>query len=147
MKENGDRLCYVSKQKGFKKYVDEKDIKNKDIKKWKVITARASYKAKSGFGNTFIGNPTDVHTKSYISFNVNTESEAKSLLSYLKCKLPNFMLSIRKISQDISSKTCKWIPLIKLDKIWTNEKVYEYYNLTNDEIKLISETKIVGYKD
>ncbi len=101
--------CYVSQQKGFIKYIDKKFIK-KDYNFYKIITARASYGANSGFGNTFIGYPNEVHTKSYISFNVNNNDEALSLLSYMKCRLPNFMLSLRKISQDISETTCKWIP-------------------------------------
>ena len=76
--------CYVSQQKGFEKYIEKSEIK-KDITKWKVITTRAAHEHKSGFGNTFIGNPNEIHTGSYISFNVSNEDEAKSLLSYMKC--------------------------------------------------------------
>lgn len=83
-----------------------------------------------------------IHT--YISFKVNNENEAKSLLSYLRCKLPNVILGLRKISQhinkDINKDTCKWIPLVPLDREWTDDMVYEYFNLTPDEIKLIEDT-------
>ena len=61
--------------------------------------------------------------------------------------MPNLFLSLRKSSQDISESTCKWIPLPPLNKEWTNEKIYEYFKLSKDEIKLIKDTKIVGYKD
>ena len=37
------------------------------------------------------------------------------------------MLSLRKISQDISETTCKWIPLPPLDRKWNNNKVYIYF--------------------
>ena len=40
-----------------------------------------------------------------MSFKVNNEEEAKSLLSYLNTKFANHILSIRKISQDISKNT------------------------------------------
>src|SRR3989344_150385 len=116
--------CYVSKQKGFIKYIDKKYI-TKDYKFYKIITARASYEHKSGFGNMFIDNADSVFTKSYISFKIKNDKEAKSLLSYLKCKLPNVILSLRKNSQDISENTCKWIPLLPLDREWTNKKIYE----------------------
>ena len=56
------------------------------------------------------------------------------------------MLSLRKISQDISENTCKWIPLIPLDRIWNDKLVYDYFKLSSDEIKLINDTKIIGYK-
>jgi hypothetical protein len=137
--------CYVSQQKGFIKYID-KDYIKKEYNFFKVITARAN--GKNGcFGNIFIGNQLEIHTGSYISFKVSNENEAKSLLSYMKCKLPNFMLSLRKLSQDISASTCKWIPLIPLNKEWNDEKVYKYFELSDDEIKLIKNTKIRGYKN
>jgi site-specific DNA-methyltransferase (adenine-specific) len=111
-----------------------------------VITARAN--GKSGcFGNTFVGYPNEVHTKSYISFNVQSEDEAKSLVSYMKCKLPNFMLSLRKISQHINEHTCKWIPLVPLDRQWSDKQIYNYFKLSEDDILLIKNTKIVGYKE
>ncbi len=138
--------CYVSKQKGFIKYIDKSHIK-KDYKFWKVITTRAAHKHKSGFGNTFVGSPNEIHTGSYLSFKVKTKDEAESLLSYFQCKLPNFMLSLRKNSQDISESTCQWIPLPPLDRTWTDSDVYKYYKLTIAEIKLIQETKIPGYKE
>ena len=65
----------------------------------------------------------------------------------MKCKLPNFMLSLRKSSQDISENTCKWIPLVPLDKEWTDDEVYKYFKLSEDEIKLVKETKVIGYND
>lgn len=137
--------CYVSQQKGFVKYIDKKEIK-KEYNFYKVITTRAAFGPNSCFGNTFIGNENEIHTGSYISFRVSDENEAKSLLSYMKCKLPNFMLSLRKISQDISESTCKWIPLVPLNKEWTDNEVYNYFKLSEEEIELIKETKINGYK-
>ena len=137
--------CYVSQQKGFEKYIDIKDIK-KEYKFWKVITAEAAYEHKSGFGNTFIGNIDEVHTGSYISFKVSNENEGKSLLSYMKCRLPNFMLSLRKSSQHNNEDVCKWIPLPPLNKEWTDDEVYQHFKLSEEDIKLINDTNIVGYK-
>jgi hypothetical protein len=138
--------CYVSKQKGFVKYIDKKFIK-KEYNFYKIITPKASFGGSSGFGNIFIGNNNEVHTGSYISFKVNSENEANSLLSYMKCKLPNFMLSLRKISHNLCESTCIWIPLVPLNKLWTNTDVYKYFKLSEDDIKLIKETKISGYND
>ena len=145
IKTNDDIKCYVSQQKGFNKYINKNEI-IKPTNNYKVITARANG-GNGCFGNIFIGSPDEVHTKSYISFNLNSENEAKSLLSYMKCKLPNFMLSLRKISQDISESTCKWIPLPPLNKEWNDEEVYKHFKLSENEIKLIKETTISGYKD
>ncbi len=129
--------CYVSQRKGNYKYIDKGFI-NKNMNKWKVITSR-SYGASKYFGNIFIGKPNEVYSQSYISFEVNNEREAKSLLSYLKCKLPNFMLSLRKNTQEISEKTLIWIPLPPLDRQWNNIQVYNFIKLSKEEIKLIEE--------
>ena len=140
-------LCYVSQQKGYIKYIEKDNInKKRDFNKWKVITAEANG-GKGCFGNMFIGKPNEICNQSYIIFEVKTEKEAESLLSYMKCKLPNFMLSLRKISQHINEATCKWIPLPPLNKEWNDEEVYKYFKLSEDEIKLIKETKISGYND
>ena len=138
--------CYVSQQKGFIKYINKKEV-SENFEFYKVITTEASFKGNSGFGNIFIGDLYSVCSQSYIFFKTNNINEANSLLSYLKCKLPNFMLSLRKISQHINISVCKWIPLIPLNKIWTDEEVYKYFKLSEDEIKLIKETKINGFND
>jgi len=141
-----DIICYVSQQKGFIKYIDKKEIKvNYD--NWKILTTSAAHGEKSGFGNMFISKPNEVHCKSYIGFNVKSENEAKSLLSYMKCKLPNLLLSLRKMSHNLSSDTCKWIPLVPLNKEWTDDEVYKYFKLSEDDIKLVKETKVIGYND
>ena len=138
--------CYVSQQKGFIKYIDKKHIKhNYDF--YKLITPTGCHGAYSGFGNFYILNNNEIHTTSYVQFKIANSDEANSLLSYLKCKLPNFMLSLRKNSQLISNNTCRWIPLPPLNKEWNDEEVYKYFNLSEDEIKLIKEIKISGYND
>jgi site-specific DNA-methyltransferase (adenine-specific) len=130
LKNNGKIKCYVStlKSKDRCKYIDTYEFNEKNTF-WKVITPRAAFGAFSGFGEKFVGNPNEIYTDSYISFRVNNEDEAKSLLSYLNTKFANHMLSIRKISQDISENTCKWIPLVPLDRTWTDDKVCEYLKI------------------
>lgn len=137
--------CYVSQQKGFIKYIDPEQVK-KHYKYWKVIVTEANGGNKC-FGNIFIGTPNEIHTGSYISFEVKSEKEAESLVSYLKCKFTNLLLSIRKISQHINEFVCKWIPLPPLDRIWTDKHLFEYYKLDKEEIELVKNTNIKGYKN
>ena len=128
-KNNGKIKCYVSlkQSKDRCKYIDTYEFNEKNTF-WKVITARANGKSPK-FGEKFIGNLHEVHTGSYISFRVNNEEEAKSLLSYLDTKFANYMLSIRKISQDISENTCKWIPLVPFDRIWSDAIICDYFGI------------------
>jgi len=125
------------KSKNRCKYIENYDNSNNF---WKVITTRAAHGAHSGFGFKCVSDPNEVYTDSYISFQVKNENEAKSLLSYIETKLVNYLLSVRKISQDISKKTCKWIPLVPLNKIWYDKDVYAYFKLTEDEITSIEKS-------
>lgn len=135
-------VCYVSQEKGLIKYID--GIR-KDYKFHKVVTPEASHKGGSGFGNLFIGNDKCVLSKTYVGFKVDTIEEAESLLSFLKCRLPNFLLSIRKITHHTAKKTIEWIPLPLLDREWTDKKVYKHFGLTKDEIEIVQNATIVGY--
>lgn len=128
--DTGTVKCFVSLQnsKNRYKYMDNYDFTESNTF-WKVITAEAAHGAFSGFSEIFIGKPDEVHTGSYISFRVNNEDEAKSLLSYFETKFANHMLSIRKISQHINGNVCKWIPLLPLDRIWSDDTVCEYLKI------------------
>ena len=95
----------------------------------------------------FIGKPNEICNQSYVLFEVLNEEEAQSLLTYMKCRLPNLLLSLRKASQDICASTCKWIPLPPLNKEWTDDEVYKQFNLSDEDIKLINNTNIDGYKN
>jgi site-specific DNA-methyltransferase (adenine-specific) len=129
--------CYVSKQKGFEKYIDINQIKNdSSLISFKVITARANGGKKS-FGNKFIGFPNEVWCGSYVALEVKSKKEAESLISYMDTKFCNFMLGLRKNTQDIKPDTMKWIPLVPFDRIWTDEMLFEYFNLTEEEKELI----------
>jgi site-specific DNA-methyltransferase (adenine-specific) len=66
--------------------------------------------------------------------------ECLSLITYLGTKLANKMLSLRKISQHINLDTLKWVPLVPFDREWTDEQLYEYFKLTEEEIKHIENT-------
>ena len=129
--------CYVSvkKSKNRIRYIHKNQLTTRNsYQNWKVITPRACMGAGSGFHEIFIGRPGELCNQSYIFFEVDTVDNAKSLQSYLKTKFANHMLSIRKISQDISGKTCKWIPLVPLDRIWSDDKVKEHFKFSDEII-------------
>ncbi len=137
--------CYVSQQKGFQKYIDPSGLPQANITTYKVCTARAAHEHKSGFGRIFICGPNEVHTGTYISFKTDSLHQANSLMSYLRTKFANLMLSLRKMSQDISENTCKWIPMVPLDREWNDSLVNQYFNLSEMDIHVIRSTKVTGY--
>jgi hypothetical protein len=47
----------------------------------------------------------------------------------------------------VNRNTCAWIPMVPLDRIWTDADVYKHLNLTREDIELVENTKLNGYKD
>lgn len=121
--------CYVSslKRKERIRYIEEAEVKQTE-RTWKIVTARANGKKKC-FGFMCVSKPEEIYTDSYVAFRVKNEQEGKSLMSYLRCKLPNYVLGIRKITHDINTNTVKWIPIVPLDREWTDKQVFEYFDL------------------
>jgi site-specific DNA-methyltransferase (adenine-specific) len=134
--------CYVSNQKGGIKYIKEEDIAKKGkklIESWKVFTPFASgYGVKFNyFGSKIIGKPREVCSNTFLTLVVNSEQEAESLASYMNTSFCCFFLSLRKKTQNMNKKTLQWIPLVPLDRQWTDEDLFEYFKLSSEEVDLI----------
>ena len=132
--ENGIS-CFTSKQQGFEKFIPKNVIRS-NYNFYKVFTPRANGDYPK-FGNLFTGNKDSISTDTYLSFKVSSFEESISLLSYLNTKFSNFLLSLRKVSQDIKPDTCKWIPLVPFDREWTDELLFEYFNLSEEERNIV----------
>lgn len=148
LREKGDDDCYkchVSQKKSDNKtgimYVHKKHVLQ-TTPSWKVITVRASRGQGTGFGRIEIATPDEIHSTTFISFNVKSEDEAYNLKSYLQCGLTNFLLSICKISQDISEKTMRYIPYVPLDRQWNDKMLYKYFKFNQDDINLVESIEI-----
>jgi len=138
-KQGKKKLTGVTRDR--KRYAPKACLKGSS---WKVITMRSNGNRKC-FGFTTIISPEETYTGSYIGFRVGSREEGESLVSYLKCSIVNTLLGIRKISQDISEKTLKWIPLVPLDRIWDDESVKEYLGLISTEIFSYTEDGVPIY--
>jgi hypothetical protein len=69
---------------------------------------------------------------------VNDKIEGENIIKLINCKLYKFYTSIFKWSGFHHIKVLKQLPYIKLKEI-TDENIYKYFNLTDDEIKIIED--------
>lgn len=130
-----DKKCYVSKHKGFIKYIDDTNlIKSTD---YRLATPRSFPRGKTQIKNKFTIKPGEYLNDSYISFRVKDDFESENLKSYLDTDFCRYLIYIRKYSQDITPSIFKWIPIVPFDRIWDNEKVAKYFNLSERDQELI----------
>ncbi len=112
---------------------------------WKVYVSYAA----PGTGNKdtyphrvistpFVGEPDSVSSETYLCIApLRTEGEADSVLSYMACRLPRFLIQLRKASQHVTSKVYGFVPIQTWDRIWTDADLYAKYGLTDEEIAFV----------
>ena len=113
--------------------------------KWKVFIGRAA----PGTGNKdtyphriistpFLGEPGSISSWTYMYIGpFDSEAEAKSVLSYLACRLTRLLILLHKPSQDTTRKVYTFVPIQDWDREWTDKALYEKYGICDEEIDFI----------
>ena len=55
-------------------------------------------------------------------------------------KFSRFLLLLRLSGQNNSKDKFSWVPVMDFSKTWTDNELYNYFNLTEEEIDLIEKT-------
>jgi site-specific DNA-methyltransferase (adenine-specific) len=147
----GSVKCYCPKKDGFEKWVMANVITDNSgvFSKWKVMTPRAGWEGNAYKGGehtvisqTFIAEKGSVCIETYIVVGAfNTQKEVNNYEAYLKTKFYRFCLMLRLISQDINREKFSWVPdMGDYTRSYTDEELYQHFNLTKKEIEHIERT-------
>jgi site-specific DNA-methyltransferase (adenine-specific) len=138
---NTDKVkIYANKQIG---YVRRERISKgvEYLDKYKVLLSKSDGAALSSLrviGNPILAGPNSCCTETYIIISAfNNEREALNLIGYMRTKFFRFLVLQRKITQDQTAKIFKFVPDLPMDQAWTDNKLYERYDLTYSEQKFI----------
>ena len=94
-------------------------------------------------GKPFYGEPGSVCSGTYLCIGFDpkkhrlSKSECYNIISYLKTRFVRYMVSIKKKKQHATFSVYQFVPLQDWSKPWTDEELYEKYNLSKDEISYI----------
>jgi site-specific DNA-methyltransferase (adenine-specific) len=88
-------------------------------------------------GKPWIAEPPSICTQSFLFVCVDSREQAESVTSYYRTRFLRFLVSLRKITQHTTRESYLWVPIQTWDREWTDEKLYENYGLTQDEIEYI----------
>ncbi len=112
------------------------------IDKWKVLLVKAH--GTSGrddvtiLGEPVIAGPGTACTETYLVISLcANEREAKNLAAYMRTRFVRFLVSLRKITQNITRDSYKFVPKIKMNKEWSDQELYERYKISKDQVKFI----------
>ena len=86
----------------------------------------------------YVASPGELCTETFIQIGpFQTEIEAKNALSYFKTKFFRALVGIRKQDQGASKAVYQFVPMQDFSKPWTDEELYQKYNLSQEEIAFI----------
>jgi site-specific DNA-methyltransferase (adenine-specific) len=110
------------------------------IDTWKLLVPKVGSgreREKSGvdlvLGPSQVVPSPSVCTQSFLFFYVSSNQEAESLQSYYATRFFRFLVSLRKITQDATHSTYRWVPMQKWDRTWTDADLYSKYGITDEE--------------
>ena len=136
-------LFYLEKATRKISYIDKQQISknSQDVEKYKVFLPKA-YGAGDSFPHQIVGQPeyaptNSVCSQTYLYAAFSSEIEAKNFITYLKTKMFRALVLASKTSQDLPSKTYRFVPILDFSKPWTDEELYAKYGLEEDEITFI----------
>ena len=131
-----DIKCLVSTKQSKNNFLYfDKSYLTKDYNFIKVAITKIAYNNK--FNKGFVLNENEISNRSYLIFKVDNLTHAENLKQYLSLDLTSFLMAVRKSGRNINKDTLQYIPLIDFNIKWTNEKLYEYFNINENEIQII----------
>ncbi len=66
-----------------------------------------------------------------------SKKKAENVIAYTQTKFFHLLVSLIKITQNAMKKVYSFVPMQDFNEVWTDEKLYKKYGLTNDEIAFI----------
>lgn len=148
--ESGDITLYW--QKGLGPYKRSEITAGIEmIDQWKVVCSRSGHEHAGNPGNdgtrrvlarTDVIPPGTVCTETYLVIgNYDTEKEARNLHAYMKTKFFRFLMTLFMYSHGITKETFAYIPILDMNRKWTDEDLAKRYDLSDEEVVFI-ESKI-----
>ena len=120
------------------------------VDKWKVVASYVSFDHagranKEGkrkvLSRMSILPPGTICTETYLVYGAyETESEAVNLRRYLSCKLPRFLIAQLSSGQHLTKGTFALCPIPDVRTAWTDERLFDRYQLSADERKVVDDT-------
>lgn len=116
------------------------------VDQWKVLMSRVQGTSAAVerifLGKPIVAGPDEACTETYLVAGLfDTEAEAKRYAKYLRTRFVRFLVSLRKGTQDAARGVYGFVPDLPLDEEWTDNKLYERYRLTEDEIAFIEKNE------
>ena len=141
--KEGDIIIHgLEKNKRVQKYVSATYPfpKREYIAKYKMFMSRNQGTGMLGetFSTPIFAGPNEACTETFLVIGLfEAEQEMMNCWSYMTTKFFRTMVGVRKVDQSMSQSVYSYVPMQDFSKLWTDEELYEKYDLTDEEIAFI----------
>lgn len=141
--KEGDIIIHgLEKNKRVQKYVSATYPfpKREYIAKYKMFMSRNQGTGMLGetFSTPIFAGPNEACTETFLVIGLfEAEQEMMNCWSYMTTKFFRTMVGVRKVDQSMSQSVYSYVPMQDFSKPWTDEELYEKYDLTDEEIDFI----------
>lgn len=141
--KEGDIIIHgLEKNKRVQKYVSATYPfpKREYIAKYKMFMSRNQGTGMLGetFSTPIFAGPNEACTETFLVIGLfEAEQEMMNCWSYMTTKFFRTMVGVRKVDQSMSQSVYSYVPMQDFSKTWTDEELYEKYDLTDEEIAFI----------
>ncbi len=111
------------------------------IGKWKVYVPEAvgSGNMATDIMKPILGEPDSICTETYIMNGpYASKEEAENAITYINTRFFHFMVGLKKITQHTTNKVYMFAPMQDFSEPWDDNKLFEKYGLTEDEMEFIN---------
>jgi hypothetical protein len=112
------------------------------IDRWKVLLVKAH--GTSGredttiLGVPVVAAPGTACTETYLVIGIfGTQEEADNVAAYMRTRFVRFLVSLRKLTQNITRSSYKFVPAFQMDRRWTDADLYQRYGISESEVQFI----------
>lgn len=112
------------------------------VDRWKVLLVKAhgtsGREDRTILGKPILAGPGTACSETYLVIDsFEAQEPAERLAAYLSTRFARFLVSLRKISQNITRDTYRFVPMVPLTQVWTDAELYARYGLTQEQIAFI----------
>lgn len=139
------KLYYNGWQKKGMGYIDKGSIRRnvKFIEGYKVLIPKAwgVGSMEKDWIKPLIVEPNSCCTETYLILGPFAKRIiAENVVSYIQTKFFHLLVFLIKTSQNAMKKVYSFVPMQDFNEVWTDEKLYKKYGLTEEEIAFIEKT-------
>ena len=85
--------------------------------------------------------PNSVCTETYLVIGpFENESQSIASIDYLRTRFARFLIQTVLLTQNITKKSFSMLPLVDFNRSWTDEELYSFFKLGDDEVNFIEAT-------